>query len=91
MVRGGWISAKAVRAFAERCIQSFDVQLRRQRRARAEPLGRQSAEIHRRARDASGAEGAGRRAADLGRRRGRRRVHPPAAARSRRRAASRSS
>jgi simple sugar transport system ATP-binding protein len=25
MVRGGWISAKAVRAFAERCIQSFDV------------------------------------------------------------------
>ncbi len=51
-------------------------QVRRSRGPGALALRRQPPEVHRRPRDHAGPEGAGRRAADMGRRRGSRGVHP---------------
>ena len=63
---------------ARRLIERFAVQGARSRGGRGEPVGRQPPEVHRRARDRRGAAGAGRRAADLGPRRRRRRADPRA-------------
>ena len=66
MVRGGWISTKSMRAFADRCISAFDVRCGGNGALAQSPVRRQLAEVHRGPRDPAGAEGARRRATDMG-------------------------
>ncbi len=82
---GGWLDLRRMTAMTQSIIERFNVKAGGPAVGRAQPVGRQPAEVHRRARGRRPAEGARRRAADLGR--GRRRVgaDPRRAARAPRR------
>ena len=76
-----WSTASAPRRSPRAIIEKFNVKANGAAAEGAEPVRRQSAEIHRRARDRAAAEAAAGVAADLGRRCRRRRLHPPDAGR----------
>ena len=80
LLAGGFIRGRQGRATTPaRVIREFDVRTPGVDDAGAQPVGRQPAEVHRRPRGAAGPRRAGRLAADLGRRRRRRRGDPPGA------------
>ena len=76
-LRRSLIDFKARARVRRRVHQALQREMRRTGGAGALALRRQPAEVHRRPRDHAGPEGADRRAADVGRRRRSRRVHPP--------------
>ena len=89
LARNGFVRFGAARDFAQATIAEYRVKAGGAAGGRAQPVRRQSAEVHRRPRDPAASAGAGRGAADLGRGRRRRGADPPGAARPARRRASR--
>ena len=82
MLKHGLSISRRSSEFARECIEQVQREVRRSDGAGAIAVGRQPAEIHRGPRDPAAAEGDRRRAADVGRRCRRRRVHPAGADRS---------
>ena len=83
--RAGWLRIGEARRLADVADPPLQREGRRPGRGGPEPVGRQPAEVHRGPRDRRRAEGAGGRAADVGRGRRRRRADPRRAARAARR------